>query len=106
MKHIIQSFFKMFLLCKYVAEAEIGFSAPAYMVTEGQNLSVCLQLSGGLQESVDVSVMAVDAVPLSAQGMYNRWVKGQCHTLSSLIRGTNSPFLQEEVWTTHFLIWS
>ena len=86
-------YFKIFpLLYIYVAEAEIGFSAPTYMVNEGQNLSVCLQLSGGLQESVDVNVMAVDSVPLSAQGMtlYNIWVKGQCHTLCSLIRGTNS----------------
>ena len=68
---------KFFSYYTYVAEAEIGFSAPTYMINEGQSLSVCLQLIGGLQESVDINVMAVDSVPLSAQGMYNRWVKGQ-----------------------------
>ena len=38
-----------------------------YTVLEGQNLTVCLQLSGGLQEAVDVDVTAT---PGTAQGMH------------------------------------
>ena len=50
----------------YTAEAEIGFAQVEYLVAEGQNLSVCIQLSGGLQEPVDVTLTAI---PGSAQGM-------------------------------------
>ena len=37
---------------------------------EGDNQTVCLQLSGGLQEAVDVNIVAT---PGSAQGTYAVW---------------------------------
>lgn len=56
---------QVYLHCYFTAEAEIGFTQAMYAVVEGQNLSVCLQLSGSLSETVDVTVTAT---PGTAQG--------------------------------------